>query len=50
MCKQWTAVFSFVASVFSVVSAFSPSQALAVDHYTHYCDDGGRARFGGRIS
>jgi len=36
MCKQWTAVFSFVASVFSVVSAFSPSQALAVDHYTHY--------------
>lgn len=36
MCKQWTVVFSFVASVFSFVSAFSPSNAFAVDHYTHF--------------
>lgn len=36
MCKQWTAVFSFVALVFSLVSAFSASKALAENHYTHF--------------
>ena len=36
MCKQWTAVFSFVALVFSLVSAFSPSNTFAEDHYTHF--------------
>ena len=29
MCKQWTVVFSFV-------SAFSPSNVFAADHYTHF--------------
>jgi len=36
MCKQWTVVFSFVVSVFSFVSAFSPSNVFAADHYTHF--------------
>jgi len=36
MCKQSTVVFSFVASVFSFVSAFSPSNVFAADHYTHF--------------
>ena len=36
MCKQWTTVFSFVASIFSLVSAFSPNHAFAADHYTHF--------------